>query len=285
MTYTDEVLFRLRQALLQYRHGEKLKGRKLSWDRIALNLFDTVLEPEPGSEEQDVRKALAEALRRFAGGLQVPSAHRLEALSRYLVSRGYLRPEDLEPVATPPSVTPVLRAFFGAGATNQTAQALCGTFFAARPLRDGKAVLSLLAVAPHGEEALYVSDREVTLPGGSLPKETDGLQRHLRRAAMAETRLEGWLVEGPNRQVFAFVRDELWGEATIYCVLQEDRDPSGARPSGKLTILKTRDFGATPPYLHATGMSLSDGSSDEDALRRVWFAGRLWNYERQRERT
>lgn len=92
---------------------------KRSWYALADALYDEFLElPDGDEDDADPRKALAEALGRFAAGTQTPTPERLEALSRYLVERKVLSGTDLKPSQTfaslfPPSPLPGVRVTDG----------------------------------------------------------------------------------------------------------------------------------------------------------------------------
>jgi len=91
-SFTPWQISRLKDRLMNYK-GAKRYG----WERIATDiLFEEELS-ETYVDSEDVRP-LSESLRRLANGSQTPSEQRLHAVELFLISQGYLGPNDLEQV-------------------------------------------------------------------------------------------------------------------------------------------------------------------------------------------
>src|SRR5690606_5268543 len=150
MEYSDDILERVRAALIEYHAATAANGRKRSWSKIASDLHFSFLEPPPiddGADDDDERivdidKPVAESLRRFAAGTQTPSKDRLDAICAYLKEKSYLSDEDLVPAEPASHLLRALQAFFG---IRDSAEVPAGTFtihgvFAASSKRESQAL-------------------------------------------------------------------------------------------------------------------------------------------------
>jgi hypothetical protein len=285
MDFADDVLDRVRAALMAYHAATGKDGRKRSWKAIAGEINDGFLEPPDLAEEDedgflDPDKPLAEALRRFVSGAQRPSPERLDGLCLFLKARSYLTDGDLE--AGEPD-TPLLHALrqmvngkgqppLGTGPSR-----IRGPLAARRSHAGGRTELSILAVSDRDPDSVSIEDRVYLLvtPPQSLAREA--LARQIKRTGGAVLIHTGFAL-GWQGQVVAFLRDTLYDDVSIYTVLQT-RSYGDAR-RGSIALIKSGDFG-TPADGHPRSRirMLPKGAHLMSEVAAETLAEKMWYYK------
>lgn len=248
MNFADDVLDRVRAALMAYHAATGRDGRKRSWKAIAGEINDGFLDRPDFADDDDDEfldpdKPLAEALRRFVSGDQRPSPERLEGLCRFLKSRSYLTDGDLESGEPRAPLLHAMRQLvndkgqlpFGTGAGR-----IRGTLAARHSNPGGRTELSILAVTDRDDISVSIEDRVylLTAPPQSLSREA--LARQIKRTGGAILIHAGFAL-GWQGQVVAFLRDTLYDDVSIYTVLQTKSVGDGR--SGSIALIKSGDFG------------------------------------------
>jgi hypothetical protein len=285
MAYSEAVLYRLRDRLVRYRSEQRTGGRKKKWEVIskeivnAESVSDGLLTSEPSD------RALGEALRRFCAGLQRLSAERLDAVQAFLIEKEYLRPEDLQDAEVPFNIVAALNQYFGVpaeGISERRRPALCGTFESARRDGAGRYEHATLVVAADQEGRIRVEDTLRTVIAPSLPKGEEEPRRLLRVATACTVRWEGWLVETPKRQVFAFVRQADLEEPGLYTVLFDDSHLRAGEPASAMIVLKQTEFAGIHPYLKFLTVTKQDKPESVRAGMLSWVDHNTFEYSRQK---
>ncbi len=277
MEYSDDVLARVRAALIDYHAATHVNGRKRSWSAIAEELdepLDDDDDDDDGAPFADPFKPLAEALRRFAGGTQVPSTERLDSLCRHLVAKGFLGEADLRPAGTDHPLLHAFRSFFGDDASSGSL--IKGRFAASRKPPAGRNELSILTIN-EASHAPRVEDKLYSLPIPPQSTRRDALARLLRRTGGSEQRFDGWLF-GAKGQRCLLVQDTLRGESSIYTVL-DYKVPAGATPA-IITLVKSRDFGLPPAGYETSLLRLTETDSRREGML-AKIGERLWEYRQE----
>lgn len=280
MEYSDPVLRRLRDRLIRYRSEARTNGRKRPWHRIAMDILDAASVPASFYNKEDSTEVLGEALRRFAAGLQTPTVERLDAVTAFLTEQNYLSGTDLSAALAPQDAARQLAAFFGdvppRGASAR--DALCGQFLAVRS-EGGRKKYVLLDVLPVGNSGLQVEETEHSTSATTHARNPTELRRFFRVASMAMEKRDGWMVEAPRGQVIIFIRDRLSGDANVYTVLVDDREPGTARPAQSMHLLRPIPLASGAPIVALGPQQLAD---PEAGVPR--FVGQMiWQFNRQEE--
>ena len=250
MEYSDDIILRLRAALMDCHAATASRGNKRTWYNIAEDLHTGFLAAPDGYDEngdgRDAHKPLAEALRRFAAAAQTPSKERLDALSLYLKKMSYLSEGDLKPAATGSALAHALRAFFAESTDQATtgASAIRGAYSASRKQSSGRTELAVLTIRDGGNGIVAVEDKLFSLPMTPQSTKRDALVRILKRSGGAELRFDGWLFQSQG-QICLFVQDNLRKNPGVYTVL--DRKGGEQASTASIVLLKSRDFGAPAP--------------------------------------
>ncbi|ABS65789.1 hypothetical protein Xaut_0533 [Xanthobacter versatilis] len=277
IAYSDDVLARMQAALIALRAATGVNGRKRSWAAIALDLQEFLTDPADLDDDDDENftdplKPLAEALRRFAAGTQVPAPDRLDGLCRLLVSKAFLTEMDLRPAAHGSALLHALTAYFGTG---EQASPSRSRNTATRKTPGGRTELSVLTIAGEGNRPPAVEDSIYSLPIPPQSTDPGGLIRLMKRTGGSMRRFDGWLFRF-HGQTIMVMQDSLKGEPAIYTVLY--RKNAALTAEGVMIILKSRDFGFPVPEF-GEKMRLFSGSFAEDALAMV--KDRIWAYRQE----
>ncbi|WP_341857969.1 hypothetical protein [Sinorhizobium medicae] len=239
MEYTDPVLRRLRDRLIRYRSEARTNGRKRPWHRVAMDILDAESVSPAYYEKEVSSEILGEALRRFAAGLQTPTVERLDAITAFLTEQHYLNGADLGEAQAPLEAARQLAAFFGEAAPRHllARDALCGSFLAVRT-DGGRKKYVLLDVSPIGNSAVQVEETEHSTSAVSHSRNPAELRRFLKVASTAMEKRDGWMIEAPRGQVIIFIRDRLNGEANVYTVIADDREPGTTSLAQNVHLLR-----------------------------------------------
>lgn len=283
MEYTDDILRRVRAALMSYRAATRVNGRKRTWSFIAeqLDVSDAaVIGDDDDRRETDPNKPLAEALRRFEAGTQTPTSERLDSLCRFLRKQSFLTDNDLTAAEPASPLISAVREFFGAAADTplRAETAFNGSFVASRKRQNGRTELSIMTLTDSGAGTV-AADNVYSL--GIPPQSTrrDALMRLLKRTGGSETRYDGWLIRSPSGQVCAFLRDSLLDESSIYLVLDQKvaAGPNGAR----MMLVKSRDFGAARPGGQREKLSYVTKDGDAADQKYSGIIDNIWEYRQE----
>lgn len=248
MEYADDVLDRLRAALMDFHAATARNGQKRSWKAIASAIHDGFLEaPEIDDDDDDILpdpdKPLAEALRRFVAGAQRPSPERLDALCQFLKSKSYLTDGDLASGTPDAPLLYAMRQFVNGKAhapLSTSSSRIRGTLTASRRHAHGRTELSVLSISDSDKDTVEIEDRIYLLPVPPQSTEREALARHIKRTGGAVLIHTGFAL-GWQGQVVAFVRDTLYDDVSVYTVLQSKPYPDGR--SGSVALIKSGDFG------------------------------------------
>lgn len=280
MEYSDPVLRRLRDRLIRYRSEARTNGRKRPWHRVAMDILDAASVPASFYDKEDSTEVLGEALRRFAAGLQTPTVERLDAITAFLTEQNYLSATDLGTAQAPLDAARQLAAFFGEAAPRHSSarDALCGQFLAVRS-DGGRKKYVLLDVSPVGNSGLQVEETEHSTSTLTHSRSPTELRRFFRVASMAMEKRDGWMIEASRGQVIIFIRDRLSGDANVYTVIADDREPGTASPAQSMHLLRPIPFAGGAPIVP---LGQQQPAQSEATVPR--FVGQMiWQFSRQEE--
>lgn len=284
MEYSDDIVERVRAALMDYHAATASSGFKRTWSNIANEMHKGLLVPPSVDDDDDDNlrdpdKPLAEALRRFASGAQTPSRERLNALALYLKNESYLSDSDLKPAAQSSPLVHALRAFFGESGDAVTARALgfSGSFSASRKNSSGRTELAVLMIRDGNNGTVAVEDKLYSLPVSPQSTKRDALARILKRTGGTEQRFDGWLFHSQG-QICLFVQDSLRKNPGVYTVL--DRKSGGQASSAHFLLLKSRDFGTPAPGYNQLVHVSQDTTVKETTFARI--RDNIWEYRQER---
>lgn len=281
MDYSDAIIRRLRDRLLRYRSESRIGGRKRPWNRIAQDVADADSVPRAFYDREDDFDVLGEALRRFGAGLQVLSIERLDAVTAFLSEKGYLSAGDMQEAASPVQLIRSLSEFLGGGddGTLPEADLLCGRFMAERQDSRGRNEYRILAITQNGDRAFQVEETSYVTAMRARSRNPVELRRFFKVASTAETRNDGWLVQGRHRQVLLLVKDRLTGEAelrsVVYALPSETDDGAGA-----LYLLRHGELGI-PVNKTWVGKTPAPAQPPAADIVAEWAAENSWRFDRQ----
>jgi hypothetical protein len=283
MEYSDDIVERVRAALMDYHAATAANGCKRTWSSIASALHQGFLVPplideDDDNDFRDPDKPLSEALRRFAAGAQTPSKERLDALALYLTEKSYLSESDLKPAAPDSPLIRALLGFFSESADPATPRSFTirGSFSASRKNSSGRTELAVLTIRDGDKGVAAVEDKLFSLPIPPQSIKRDALARILKRTGGAELRFDGWLFQSQG-QVCLFVRDSLRNNPSVYTVL-ESKSRAASSPAN-LSLLKSRDFGIRAPGYKALMYIPKDADVTEMAFSRI--RENIWLYREE----
>ena len=296
MEYSDDILARVRAALIDYHAASHANGRKRSWSVIA----DTIVQDFPDlappledddnadwpdaegetqvlsrSVNKDPNKPFAEALRRFATGTQVPSKERLDALCELLLSKSFLNKADLESSEAGHALAHALAAFFGKESEGPLSSDIAGRFASERRQPSGRAELSFLTINEASAAPSAIEDLIYNLPQPPQSTRREALVRLLSRTGGSEQRFQGWLYQ-TRRQTCLVLQDSLRGAASIHIVL--DRKVRAGDTPATIMLVKSQDFGPRAPSYEKGNLSYvpRETGGRDPALEKI--RDRIWQY-------
>ncbi|RVH60070.1 hypothetical protein CN213_06075 [Sinorhizobium meliloti] len=280
MELSDAALRTVRAALLEYRSATRVNGRKRAWFAIADDMHRGFLEDDETSEA-DPRKALAEALRRFAAATQTPAPERLDALSRFLIHLKFLYAADIEATVQEPILVRALQDYFGLdGEAGETGPPLSATFAGRRKVGT-RTELSLLTIGEEQAGTFAVTENLYSLPIAPTSTKRDALTRILSRIGGSERRYSGWLVRTRGQHCL-FARDEVSRETTIDIILIYQTDVPGRAPAD-ITLVKSRDFGFAPAGYAKEKMKVLTSNHDPEEGRIARIKDNIWHYTKEQD--
>ncbi|WP_439543986.1 hypothetical protein [Hyphomicrobium sp.] len=268
--YTAWHIARLRDRLARYRAVETINGRARPWVTVASDIFVTEGLPESYFDSEGSDEVLAEALRRFVDGQQVPKTERLDAISLFLRSKGYFHDEDIQETAGDYAAALALSSFFQSASISP--QEITGVFTTSRKEGRAGSRVFTLEIAPTDRAGLqrlletieynpdFVMNERIYMPGR--------LRTH---AGYRKEQLEGWLVRG-DKSGLALVQDRLHGSRQVFVV------PYGAMTENPdesfLVVMKLAGFAPSEPI---------QGIGRERATMLIaqvgeWAYANTWNY-------
>jgi len=173
-----------------------------------------------------------------------------------------------------------LAAFFGEVPPRHllARDALCGSFLAVRT-DGGRKKYVLLEVSPIGNSAVQVEETEHSTSAVSHSRNPAELRRFLKVASTAMEKRDGWMIEAPRGQVIIFIRDRLNGEANVYTVIADDREPGATSLAQNVHLLRPVPVAGgarivpLTPQAHAQPDSPVSGFLDQ----------MIWHFSRQEE--
>lgn len=268
--YTAWHIARLRDRLARYRAVETINGRARPWLKVAGDIFATegLSEAYLDAEAPDV--VVAESLRRFVDGQQVPKTERLDAIALFLRSKGYFHDQDIQETTGDYAAALALSAFVQntASAVND----ISGVFTTSRNEGRSSSRVYTLEIAPTDRPGVqrwletieynphFVMNEKMFMPGR--------LRTH---TGYRKEKLEGWLIRG-DRSGLALLQDRLHGSRQVFVV------PYGAitdRPHESfLVVMKLSGFELQEP-IQAVG---PERGIMVAAQVGEWANANTWNY-------
>ncbi|GEC36465.1 hypothetical protein C7U62_02625 [Mesorhizobium loti] len=280
MEFSDAALRTVRAALLEYRSATRVNGRKRSWYAVADALHDGFLEDDE-TREADPRKALAEALRRFAAATQTPTPERLDALCRYLIDKKFLSATDMEATVPEPILVRALQDYFGLGGeAGENGPPLSATFVGSRKIGP-RTELSFLTIGDEQAGTFAVTEKLYSLPVTPQSTKRDALARILSRHGGSERRYTGWMVRSRGQHCL-FAREDVSRETTLDIVLSYQTDVPDRAPAD-MTLVKSRDFGFAPMGYSHEKMKVLTSDHDPEEGRMARIKDNIWHYTKEQD--
>ena len=227
MSYTDEQIGYLRDALARYRDMEGRNLRPLPWKTVLDRVLMADVTRHEYPEDGTLPEFKEEALRRFALNMSVLSEDKLDDLRSFLTAEGYLQDSDMEAAGwSLPTALALSSLFTRAAAPGDHLEALKGEYGTVfRPVGGLDWVRSChdLSITPvDGMPVAKVMRAAIT-----FPHEVSDIAEAKRKAARKIHRSTGYCAGDPLSGIMLVIRDDVVGRTELINITRLASDAGG----------------------------------------------------------